>query len=122
MAKFLVVDDEPMTAEMLATFIKFIGHDADIALNCQQAWVKIDQQVPDAILLDIMLPDTNGLEMCRQLRAKPQTAQTPVVMVSAIAPPLIKEAEEAGANDYLVKPINIQGLRNMLLKIGIQPP
>lgn len=119
MAKFLIVDDEPMTAEMLATFIKFIGHDASVAFNCKQAWDRLAQEVPDAILLDIMLPDVNGLELCRQLRAHPPTASVPIVMVSAIAPPLLKEAAEAGANDYLVKPINMQGLRNMLVKIGI---
>lgn len=121
MAKFLIVDDEPMTAEMLATFIKFIGHEATVAWNSQQAWDKLGQQIPDAILLDIMLPDINGLDMCRQLRAHLPTANIPIIMISAIAPPLIKEAEEAGATDYLVKPINMQGLRNMLLKVGIMP-
>jgi two-component system, OmpR family, alkaline phosphatase synthesis response regulator PhoP len=121
MAKILVVDDEHLTAEMLATFLKIIGHEAIEALNCHQAWDRLAQQIPDAILLDIMLPDINGLDMCRQLRAYPPTATLPIIMVSAYSPPLIKEAEEAGATDYLVKPINMQGLRNMLLKVGITP-
>ncbi len=121
MAKILIVDDEHLTAEMLATFLKIIGHETREALNCQQAWDRLAQEIPDAILLDIMLPDVNGLDMCRQLRAHPPTAHIPIVMVSAYAPPLLKEAQEAGATDYLVKPINMQGLRNMLLKVGIAP-
>ena len=74
---------------------------------------------PDAILLDIMLPDVNGLDMCRQLRSNPATAKLPIIMISAHAPPMFREADEAGATAYLVKPINLQNLKTTLANIGI---
>lgn len=119
MAKILIVDDEHLTTEMLGTFLKIIGHQAIEALSCREAWDKLKYESPDAILLDVMLPDTNGLEMCRQLRANPATANLPIIMISAYAPPLDKEASAAGATAYLAKPINILGLKNTLIKVGI---
>ena len=68
-----------------------------------------------------MLPDVNGLEICRQLRSNPATAALPVVMISAIKPPLTKEAEAAGASAYLAKPISLQRLKNALISVGIVP-
>ncbi len=120
MAKILIVDDEHMTTEMLSTFLKIIGHESVDAYTSKQAWDKLIYEHPDAILLDIMLPDTNGLEMCRQLRSNPITANLPIIMISAYAPPLTKEADAAGANAYLVKPINLQSLKSALISVGIQ--
>ena len=119
MAKILIVDDEHLTTEMLGTFLRIIGHDSVEAFSSKQAWDKLAYEALDAILLDIMLPDMNGLEMCRQLRSNPSTAQLPIIMISAYAPPLTKEANEAGANAYLAKPINLQSLKNTLATVGI---
>ena len=105
MAKILIVDDEHMTAEMLATFLKLMGHEAVDAFSSKQ--------------LDIMLPDVNGLEMCRQLRSNATTTHVPIIMISAYSPPLTREATEAGANAYLVKPISLQSLKNALTSVGI---
>jgi DNA-binding response OmpR family regulator len=119
MAKILIVDDEHMTTEMLATFLKLMGHEAVDAFNCKQAWDKLAYLNPDAVLLDIMLPDVNGLDMCRQLRRNSATTDLPIIMISAYSPPLTREADEAGANAYLVKPISLQSLRNTLASVGI---
>jgi len=119
MAKILIVDDEHLTTEMLGTFLRIIGHESVEAFTCKQAWDKLAYETLDAILLDIMLPDVNGLEMCRQLRKNPATVNLPIIMISAYAPPLTKEADEAGANAYLMKPINLQSLKNSLASIGI---
>jgi DNA-binding response OmpR family regulator len=119
MATILIVDDEHMTTEMLATFLKLMGHEAVDAFTCQQAWDKLTYVVPDAVLLDIMLPDVNGLEMCRQLRSNATTTHLPIIMISAYAPPLTQEANEAGANAYLVKPISLSSLKTTLASIGI---
>ena len=74
MAKILIVDDEPLTVEMLSTFLNLSGHESIGALSNSQTWDKLAYEEPDAILLDIMLPDGNGLEICRQLRANPKWA------------------------------------------------
>ena len=119
MAKILVVDDEHMTSEMLSTFLRLLGHEAIEAYNGKQALEKLAYTEPTAILLDIMLPDVNGIDLCRQLRADPATAHLPIIIISAHAPPMIQQAEEAGANGYLAKPISLQSLKTALLKAGV---
>lgn len=117
MAKILVIDDEALTLEMLSTFLTISGHEALQAIDSRQGWSILDYEDPEAILLDIQLPDTNGLVMCKQLRQNPETADLPVIMISAHAPPMNNEAKEAGADDYLAKPINLQQLQSTLAKI-----
>ena len=117
MAKILVIDDEEMTLEMLGTFLEMIGHQPLKAIDSRQGWSILGYEEPDAILLDIQLPDTNGLVMCKELRDNPETADIPIVMISAHSPPLIKEAEEAGADDYLAKPIRLNTLKETIEKV-----
>jgi DNA-binding response OmpR family regulator len=119
MAKILIVDDEHMTTEMLATFLKIMGHEAVDAFSSKQAWDKLAYVTTDAVLLDIMLPDVNGIDMCRQLRKHSATTEVPIIIISAYSPPLTQEATDAGANAYLVKPISLQSLKNTLASVGI---
>lgn len=119
MAKILIVDDEPMTVEMLSTFLGLIGHQSIGALSGRQTWDKLAYEHPDLILLDIMLPDDNGLDICRKLRANDQTKNLPIIMISAYSPPMTKQATEAGANGYLSKPIKLDALRAALATAGI---
>jgi CheY-like chemotaxis protein len=119
MARILIVDDEYLTVEMLSTFLGLIGHEGVGAHSVRQARDKLAFIEPDAILLDIMLPDTNGLELCRELRKDPRMTEVPIIMISAHAPPMIAEANAAGATGYLAKPINLEKLKNALVKAGI---
>ncbi len=119
MAKILIVDDEPLTVEMLSTFLNLSGHEPIGALSTRQTWDKLAYEEPDAILLDIMLPDGNGLDICRQLRADPRWASVPVIIISAHAPPMTAEATRAGANSYLAKPIKLDALRTALREVGV---
>ncbi|MBK8027724.1 MAG: response regulator [Chloroflexi bacterium] len=119
MAQILIVDDEFLTTEMLATFIGIIGHQATEAYSGHEMWMKLNYLAPDAILLDIMLPDSNGLELCRALRNDPKTSHVPIIIISAHAPPMTREADDAGADAYLVKPISLQALRNVLAEVGV---
>jgi two-component system phosphate regulon response regulator PhoB len=89
------------------------------ALNRRQTLDRLAYDLPDAILLDIMLPDGNGIDICHELRARPDTASVPIVMISAYSPPLIKEAETAGANGYLMKPIRLDELKATLVRVGV---
>ena len=119
MAKILIVDDEPLTVEMLSTFLNLSGHDPVGALSCSQTWDKLAYEEPDAILLDIMLPDGNGLEICKELRAKEKWAAIPVIMISAHSPPMTAEATAAGANGYLMKPIKLDTLLTALRDVNV---
>ncbi|MFZ4814054.1 MAG: response regulator [Phototrophicaceae bacterium] len=116
MAKILIIDDEELTLDMLATFLQISGHEPITAIDSRQGWSKLEFEEPEAILLDIQLPDTNGLIMCRQLRDNPDMADVPIIMISAHAPPMIREAEAAGADGYLMKPINLLNLQTTLAK------
>ena len=120
MAKILIVDDEPLTLEMLATFLKIIGHETLEALNAHQTRDQLAMQTPDAILLDIMLPDTNGLDLCREIREHNGMAKLPIIIVSASAPPKTAEAEAAGATAYLAKPVKLGDLKAKLESVGVK--
>jgi CheY-like chemotaxis protein len=120
MARILIVDDEYLTVEMLSTFLGLIGHEGVGAHSVRQARDRLAYVEPDAILLDIMLPDTNGLDLCRELRLDPKLLQLPIIMISAHAPPMLAEAAEAGASGYLAKPINLEKLKNALAKAGVR--
>ncbi len=119
MAKILIVDDEQPITRMLATFLKAIGHDTEEAHSARQGHDKLLYFDADAILLDIMLPDKSGLEMCRELRANAPTANIPIIMISASAPPKTAEASKMGANGYLIKPVKMQDLKDELARLGI---
>jgi len=119
MARILVVDDEQLTLDMLAAFLRLIGHESVGTLSRQQTLDRLAYDLPDAVLLDIMLPDGSGLDICRELRARPDTAHLPIVMISAYSPPLVREAEEAGANGYLMKPIRLEDLKAALQRAGV---
>ncbi len=120
MGKVLIVDDEHLTIEMLSAFLSLIGHQTVGAYSGRQMWDKLAYEEPEAILLDIMLPDANGLELCRDLRQRDQTRRLPIIMISAYSPPLTKEAEAAGASGYLVKPINLEKLKSALTQVTVR--
>ncbi|MBU0512277.1 MAG: response regulator [Chloroflexi bacterium] len=109
--KIVIVEDEPDTAEMFAemmrlssfTVLKSYGGTAAIAL--------ISHVKPDAVVLDVMMPDLSGLEVLRFMRSDPSLAHIPVIVVSAKSLPSdIKEGLEAGASIYLTKPVAYQTL------------
>lgn len=119
MATILIIDDEVMTVQMLTALLKIIGHEAVGANTAMQALQTLHSVQPDAILLDIMLPDVNGLQLCRTLRAHARTERTPIFMISATAPPLIAEAHAVGATGYLVKPLTLNDIRSALANVGV---
>lgn len=117
MAKILIIDDEELTLEMLSTFLEMSGHEPLSAIDSQQGWSILSYEEPEAILLDIQLPDTNGLIMCRELRENPETASLPIIIISAHAPPMTDEAIAAGADGYLEKPIKLPVLQAAIADI-----
>ncbi|MDX2159914.1 MAG: response regulator [bacterium] len=120
MATIFVVDDEVMTVQMLTALLKLMGHETTGAHTARQALGMIEHVNPDVIMLDIMLPDVNGLQLCQELRTIPALASTPIFMISAIAPPRVTEAYEAGANGYISKPLTLNEIRSALSSVGIR--
>ena len=105
--KILVVDDTPMNVRMLADVLAFKGYGVVTAAGGKEALAKLASEQPDLVLLDVMMPEMNGYEVCRAIRADPKTEMLPVVMVTALDPSTERvKGIEAGADDFLSKPIN----------------
>lgn len=114
-ARILVVDDEPDAIDLIEFNLRSAGYDVSSASNGAEAIRKARQTPPDLILLDLMIPEVDGLEVCKVLRRDPTTAHVPIVMLTAKAAELDRILGlELGANDYVTKPFSP---RELLLRI-----
>lgn len=101
--RILVVDDDLALAEMLGIVLRSHGFAADIVGDGDAALAAFAEQAPDLVLLDVMLPGTDGVEVCRQIRL---SSGVPIVMLSARTDTLdVVRGLESGADDYVVKPV-----------------
>jgi adenylate cyclase len=106
-SKILVVDDTPHNVKLLADLLTAKGYAVVTAASGAQALEKLAKEQPDLALLDVVMPEMSGYEVCRKIRANPATATLPVVMVTALDPVQERvKGIEAGADDFLTKPIN----------------
>jgi sigma-B regulation protein RsbU (phosphoserine phosphatase) len=105
--RLLVVDDLETNRDLLLRRVRRLGHEADVAVNGREALEKLRAAPWDLVLLDITMPEMDGYETLRQIKADPLLMQTPVVMVSAIdETESVTRCLELGADDYLTKPFN----------------
>jgi adenylate cyclase len=105
-SRILVVDDTPQNVRLLEAILIPRGFAVVTASSGQQALDRVAEQIPDIVLLDIMMPGMDGHEVCRRLRADPTTALLPVVMVTASGDQNKVKALESGADDFIPKPVN----------------
>jgi adenylate cyclase len=106
-ARLLVVDDTPHNVKLLADLLTAKGYVVATASSGRQALACVEAERPDLILLDVVMPEMSGYEVCRTLRANPVTANLPVVLVTALDPGEERvKGLEAGADDFLTKPIH----------------
>jgi len=112
----LVVDDEEVNRALLRDPLQARGYEVEEAENGLVALEKISQRPPDVILLDVMMPKMDGIEVCRQVKKNEATAPIPILMVTALSERKERLAGiQAGANDFLTKPIDLQ---DVLLRVG----
>jgi len=106
-SRVLIVDDNAANAELLEAYIRELPCEIEVASSGQQALEKVEEFEPDIILLDIMMPDMSGLEVCRLLKGDENTSDIPVIMVTALSElEDVEKAVEAGTDDFLSKPVN----------------
>lgn len=113
--KVLIVDDEKDIVKLLEYNLKKEGFAAVSAFDGAQALEKAESEHPDLILLDVMLPEVDGLEVCKQLKKDPATRSIPVIMLTARSQETDKVIGlELGADDYVTKPF---GVRELLARV-----
>ncbi len=107
--RVLLADDDPRVLSVVSRYLALEGYEMSTVSDGEAAVRMATTDVPDLIILDIMMPGIDGIEACRRIRANAATAQTPVLMFSALS----EEAEQArlaGADGMLPKPFNLPAL------------
>jgi len=106
-ATILIVDDNPQIVELLEAYLEPLTPRVLTAKDGQAALDAVENQRPDLILLDIMMPKRSGFEVCRILKDDPRYRDIPIVMVTALNEAAdIERAQESGADHYISKPVN----------------
>lgn len=104
----LLVEDEPSQREVLSYNLTAEGFEVAVATNGEEAMQIVAETPPDLILLDWMMPHVSGIEVCRRLKARPETRGIPVIMLSARSEEVDKvRGLETGADDYVIKPYSV---------------
>ncbi|MBS0152933.1 MAG: response regulator transcription factor [Nitrospira sp.] len=107
----LIVEDEQDIAQLVQHYLQKEGFRSATAMNGVEALKKVKEEKPDLIVLDLMLPEMDGLEVCKRMRSAPETAMLPIIMLTAKA----EESDtivglELGADDYVTKPFSPKAL------------
>ncbi len=111
MALIYIVEDDANICEIEAIALKNCGHTVETFENGRSFYDKLSVNRPDLIILDIMLPDEDGLEILRKIRSKPDTRRIPVILISAKSTELDRvRGLEIGADDYITKPFGVMEL------------
>jgi two-component system, OmpR family, phosphate regulon response regulator PhoB len=110
-ARILVIEDEQDLADLLEYNLKAEGHEPDVARTGASGVARVKAFKPDLVLLDLMLPDISGSEVCRMIRELPEGKRLPIVMVTARGEETDRvRGFEQGADDYVVKPFSVKEL------------
>ncbi|NLE44297.1 MAG: response regulator, partial [Chloroflexi bacterium] len=116
--RILVVDDNVESVKLIGLMLESRGYEIVAAVSGAQALSKALSDEPDLIILDVMMPDMDGYEVCRRLRADPNTASLPVIMLTARTQISDKVAGfQAGVDDYLTKPIHPEELASRVAAV-----
>lgn len=115
--KILVIDDDNVIRMLIRRILERHGFEAILATNGKEGLESAAALFPDAILLDVNLPDLDGFQVCAKIRSQPATRQIPIILVTASDEPEARAHGLAqGANDYLIKPFNDKELIASLAK------
>ena len=109
--KILVVDDSTTNVVLLEAILDEKGYHIETALNAKEAYALIEKETPDLILLDLLMPKVSGFDFLEEIRKSHRTANTPVIVVSALTDEEnIEKIMKMGAIDFVKKPIDLQYL------------
>jgi len=116
--RVMVVEDDQAASMFIAEVLEMEGYEAIVVNDSSKALETANSTLPQAILLDLMMPPPDGFKLCRMLRADPTFRRTPILIVTALDDTDSRiVAIGAGANDYLVKPFRIDDLTSKVKKL-----
>ena len=116
--KILVIEDEPSSLKLAHLVLEASGHEVTEAEAAAQAVSEILRSTPEAILLDLELPDIDGLTLARNLKNAPQTSHIPIIAMTSFPERFGREAAfAAGCDGYIVKPINTRKLAEQVAQV-----
>jgi len=105
--KILIADDNLQNVELLEAYLSEIDCEIRTAVDGEETLRVVSEYAPDLLLLDVMMPRLSGFEVCRKLRAHPETRGTLVLMITALNEPSdFERGVQAGTDDFLTKPVN----------------
>ncbi len=114
-ARILVVDDNPTGRDVVAAYLRGRGYRVDVAANGHEAIDQASRLEPSLILMDIQMPDMDGIEAMKQLRANPALARVPIIALTALAMQGDRErCLEAGADSYVSKPVSLRQIAELI--------
>ncbi|HBM45710.1 MAG: Two component transcriptional regulator, winged helix family [Parcubacteria group bacterium GW2011_GWF2_38_76] len=116
--KVLLVDDDPLIIRMYEYRLRHDGYEVLLAFDGEKAVIEAKAQLPDIILLDLMMPKMNGVETLKFLKKEPDTKNIPVIILTNLGddPSYVNLTKEMGANDYLVK--SEMSLKDLTQRVG----
>ena len=118
MHKILIVDDEPNILLSLDFLMKKNGHSVFLARNGEEALASIEQNMPDLIILDIMMPDIDGYEVCKQIKANASLEHTKIIFLSAKSRQEdIDKGLAMGADQYVTKPFSTKQIMQEIINL-----
>ena len=116
--RILLVDDELDFVETVEFFLSGSDYQVFVAKNGKEALEQVKMKKPDLVLLDVMMPEMDGLETCKNLKNDPTTNSIPIIMLTAKGRREdVVDATAAGANGYIVKPFNLSDLIQRIEKV-----
>lgn len=114
-ARILIVDDNPMNLKLARLAVMTEGHQADTASGASEAFDRLAEHLPDLILMDLQMPEVDGIELTLRLKAEARTTHIPVVALTAAAMESDRErALDAGCEGVILKPLDTRGLAEEL--------
>ena len=114
----LVVDDNDMNLMLIGKILELEGYQVALARNGREAIQSVVAAVPDLAILDVMMPDMDGYELCQKLRQPPLNVAVPIILLTAMSSDMERQlAEKAGANDIWAKPFDMELFRRRIGKL-----
>jgi DNA-binding response OmpR family regulator len=120
MAKILIAEDEPDIQTLLILALEHAGHEVVMAEDGEEAVRLAMKEDPELILMDVRMPNLNGYEACKRIRAEANLQHVPVMLLSVRGSEAMRLGREAGATDYMVKPFALENLMRRITELLAQ--